>query len=86
MFYYNETNEACSMFATDDTTQKFIIVPGQCADAIDAIFETKTQRKMLKELAETKLDLARVRPFRDMKDEEKAAIVKELLNHEYEIL
>ena len=78
------------MFATDDTTQKIIIVnvipTGQCADAIDAIFTTKAQRKKLKELSEAKLGVARVRPFRDMQEEEKVAIVKELLNHEYETL
>lgn len=90
MLYYNEIQGTCNMFATDDTTQKIIIVnvipTGQCADAIDAIFTTKAQRKKLKELSEAKLGVARVRPFRDMQEEEKVAIVKELLNHEYETL
>lgn len=49
MLYYNEIQGTCNMFATDDTTQKIIIVnvipTGQCADAIDAIFTTKAQRK-----------------------------------------
>lgn len=90
MLYYNEAQESCNMFATDDVTQKIIIVnvlpPGQCAEAIDAIFTTKAQRKKLKELAETKLGAARVRPFRNMKEEEKIATVKGLLNKEYEAL
>ncbi|MFW5676559.1 MAG: hypothetical protein ACOCNL_09810 [Acetivibrio ethanolgignens] len=90
MLYYNEAQGSCNMFATDDTTQKIIIVnvlpPGQCAKAIDAIFTTKAQRKKLKELAETKLGAARVRPFRNMKEEEKITAVKGLLNKEYEAL
>ena len=38
------------MFVTDDITQKIIIVnvhpAGQCAQTIDAIFTTKTQKKV----------------------------------------
>lgn len=90
MLYYNETNRNCSMFATDDITQKIIIAnvipPGQCAETIDAIFNTKAQRKKLKELAETKLGVSRVRPFKDMIEDEKISVVKELFNREYEIL
>ena len=78
------------MFATDDITQKIMIVnvlpPGQCAEAIDAIFLTKAQRKKLKDLAETRLGAARVRPFRNMKEEEKIATVKGILDKECEAL
>lgn len=90
MLYYNEIQGVYNMFATDDTTQKIIIVnvipPGQCADAIDAIFTTKAQRKKLKELAETKLGAARIRPFSEMKEDEKVSSVKVLLDCEYEAL
>lgn len=90
MLYYNETQGACNMFATDDITQKIIIVnvipPGQCTETIDAIFKTKAQRKKLKKLAETKLGTARIRPFKDMKEDEKVATVKELIDREYETL
>lgn len=90
MMYYNEDQGTCNMFATDDTTQKIIIVnvipPGQCANALDAIFETKAQRNRIKELAETKLGEARVRPFRGMEENEKIATVKGLLKKEYESL
>ena len=90
MLYDNETQESCNMFATDDITQKIIIVnvfpPGQCAEAISAIFTTKAHRKKLKELAEKKLGSARVRPFRNMNEDEKIAAVKGLLDREYEDL
>lgn len=90
MLYYNETQGACNMFATDDTTQKIIIVnvipTGQCANAIDAIFTTKAQRKKLKELADTKLGAARIRPFSEMKEDKKVSAVKVLLDYEYEVL
>ena len=90
LLYYNETQESCNMFATDDITQKIIIVnvlpPGQCAEAIGAIFTTKAHRKKIKELAEKKLGAARVRPFRNMNEDEKISIVKRLLDREYENL
>lgn len=90
MLYYNEAQGACNMFATDDITQKIIIVnvipPGQCANAIDAIFTTKSQRKKLTELSETKLGAARIRPFKNKKEDEKIATVKELLEQEYRAL
>lgn len=90
MLYYNETQGTCNMLATDDITQKIIIVnvlpPGQCAETIDAIFTTNAQRKKLKELAEAKLGKARIRPFRDMKEDKKIVAVKGLLNEEYEAL
>lgn len=90
MLYYKETQEACNMFATDDTTQKIIIVnvlpPGQCVDTIYAIFTTKAQRKKLKKLEETKFGDARIQPFVGMDEAQKVAIVKELLIYEYENL
>lgn len=90
MLYYNETQGSCNMFATDDTTQKIIIVnvipPGQCTNAIDAIFTTKSHRKKLTGLSKTKLGVAHIRPFKDMKEDEKIAAEKELLEQEYRVL
>lgn len=90
MLYYKETEETCNMFATDDTTQKIIIVNvlpvGQCADTIYAIFTTKKQRRKLKKLEETKLGEARIQPLIGMDEAQKIAIVKELLKCEYKSL
>lgn len=70
MQYYNEAYDSCCMFATDDNTQKIIVInvipPGECGRVIDAIFQTKSQREKLKEFSEAKLGAARVRPFGDM--------------------
>ncbi len=85
--YYNEPKESCTMFATDDITQKIITVnvipPGQCAEALDAIFHTNAQHKKLMELADAKLGKARIRPFEGKEESEKVAIVKDLLKREY---
>jgi hypothetical protein len=49
MQYYDETQDSCWMFATDDITQKMIVVntipPGECGKAIDAILSTKADGK-----------------------------------------
>lgn len=90
MLYYNESTNTHTMFATDDITQKIIIVnilpPGTCADAIDAIFKTKAQGIKLKELATTKLGDARVRPFKNMTEEHKISLVQKLISDEYSTL
>ena len=78
------------MFATDDITQKIIVVniipPGQCYDSINEIFNTKAQREKLRQLYETRFGEARVRPFNNMTEDDKLMIVKDLLNKEYEVL
>lgn len=90
MKYYNEAPETCTMFATDDNTQKIIIVnvlpPGECSKALEVIFKTKSEKKKLKEFNDAKLGDARVRPLSHMNDEEKISAVKSLLNREYDIL
>lgn len=90
MLCYRDEEGKCTMFATDDETQKRIvlnIIPsGEWANAISAIFATKSERKKLKELWDTKFGEARIRPFTNMQDEEKVSIVKTLLSHEYEVL
>lgn len=90
MFCYRDEDGKCTMFATDDETQKRIvlnIIPiGEWANAISAIFTTKSERKKLKELWDTKFGEARIRPFTNMQDEEKVSTVKTLLSHEYDVL
>lgn len=92
MFYYKEKDSVtnCTMFATDDITQKIIVVniipPGQCYDSINEIFNTKAQREKLRQLYETRFGEARVRPFNNMTEDDKLMIVKDLLNKEYEVL
>lgn len=87
MQYYNEPNNACWMFATDDNTQKVIVVnvipPGECGKAIEVIFHTKSERKKLDLLFSSKLGKARIRPFENMQTSEKVEIVKSLLKREY---
>lgn len=83
--YYDEGKRFCNMFATDDITQKIIIVnilpPGQCETALNAIFSTKSQRKKLMGFANEKLGSARIRPFERMLDEEKIAAVNSALDN-----
>ena len=90
MKYRNETANNITMFATDDTTQKIIVVnvipPGQCGEAINAVFKTKSQQKRIEQFADAKLGSARIRPFGDKTTEEKVTIVRKLVNEEYKLL
>ena len=78
------------MFATDDRTQKVIVVnilpQGQAAEAVDAVFSTKAEAKKLEQLATDKLGTARKRPFIGKSRDEQRTIIKSLINSEYEIL
>lgn len=84
MQYYNETKDTCWMFATDDITQKMIVVntipPGECGKAIDAIFCTKAEGRKLSDFSIVKLGDARIRPFKGLKETEKIEKVKQLLD------
>lgn len=88
--YYHETENKNVMFATDDKTQKVIVVnvipQGHAVEAVDAIFHTKAQAKMLEKMAEDKLGTARIRPFANKSRDEQLLIVKDLINSEYENL
>lgn len=90
MQYYNETQDTGWMFATDDITQKMIVVntipPGECGKAIDAIFNTKAEGQKLSAFSLTKLGDARVRPFEGLKEDKKIEKVKQLLDTEYDLL
>lgn len=87
MQYFNEPNDSCWMFATDDNTQKLIVVnvipPGECGKAIDAIFQTKSEGEKLRKLYSAKLGNARIRPFENMQMSEKVRAVQKLLSQEY---
>ena len=88
--YYNETENKSVMFATDDRTQKVIVVnilpQGQAAEAVDAVFSTKAEAKKLEQLATDKFGTARVRPFVGKSRDEQRAIIRELIDEGYEIL
>lgn len=87
MQYYNEPDDACWMFATDDNTQKIIVVnvipPGECGKAIEAIFHVKAEKEKLDLLFSSKLGQARIRPFKNMQLGEKIEAVRSLLEREY---
>lgn len=88
--YYKESNGQCWMFATDDITQKAIVVntipPGEISNAICAAFPTRAEIKKLEEFESAKLGNARVRPFQGMSEEEKITAVKQLITQEQETL
>lgn len=88
--YYNEIENKCVMFATDDKTQKVIVVnvlpQGQATEAVDAVFCTKAEAKQLEKLASDKLGEARIRPFAGKSRDEQLLIIKELIDSEYENL
>lgn len=90
MEYQKETEQDIWMFATDDITQKQIVVniipPGQCGETLAAIFNTKSQREKLQRLWAEKFGTARVRPFGGMSEEEKVSTVQDLLSTEYRVL
>lgn len=90
MQYYNETDDTCWMFTTDDITQKMIVVnsipPGECGKAIDAIFCTKAESRKLRDFSNVKLGDARIRPFKGLKETEKVEKVRQLLDSEYSLL
>lgn len=89
-FYYNEGNEKCYMFATDDITQKIVVIntipPGQVMDSLEAVFASKTDRMKLTQLFEEKFGEARILPFNDLKMEEKVSAVKKLIDKECKTL
>ena len=88
--YYHENKNTCNMFATDDITQKSIIVNiipiGESSKAIEAIFSTKMQKQKLKEFYDKKLGTSRVKPFDNTENEENMSFVKRILNSEYKKL
>ena len=88
--YYNENSSRQYMFATDDITQKMILVNilplGKCQDSLEAIFHTHSQRQKLEYLFDTKLGAARIRPFQNMNDVQRNQAVNRLVSTEYATL
>jgi hypothetical protein len=86
-FYYNESEEKCYMFATDDNTQKIISVniipPGQCNNAIYSIFHTKKQQQQLEDIFAAKLGNNRINPFSNMSESEIINKIKSIIEDEY---
>ena len=88
--YYNENDNEVVMFATDDVTQKYIIVnilpTGQSTVAINAAFSTKSESKVLENLISEKFGTERIQPFVGKSQEEKVTEIKHLIDVEYKAL
>ena len=78
------------MFATDDITQKVIIVntipPGECLKALYSIFTTKKEIEMLNILFESKFGKARIQPMKELNDDEKVKNIKAVISEECALL
>ena len=88
--YSKETDSQCFMFATDDITQKVIIVntipPGECLKALYSIFTTKKETKKLDILFESKFGKSRIQPMKELNDDEKVKNIKAIISEEYGLL
>lgn len=86
-FYYGENSDICTMFATDDITLKFIIAniipPGSCFTNINEIFHTNKQRAIFNDLCQRKFGSNRIKPFKNMSNEDTITAVKQLISNEY---
>jgi len=85
--YSKETDDQYFMFATDDITQKVIVVntvpPGECLKTLYSIFTTKKEIEMLDILFKSKFGNARIQPMKGLDDAEKSNIIKNLISEEY---
>lgn len=90
MQYRNEKANDITMFATDDMTQKVIAVnilpPGECANALSAIFTDEQDYKRVSDFFEKKLGASRVRPFSLRTEEDNMSCVQKLIADEIMIL
>ena len=88
--YYDEKEKNFIMFATDDLTQKTIVIniipKGQVETSLLSIFTTKSEQNVLEKLYEEKFGSARKRPFIGKTNSEIKSIVYKLINAEYEDL
>lgn len=88
--YSNETIDKCYMFATDDITQKVIIVntipPGECLKALYSIFTTKKEIEMLNILFESKFGKSRILPMKELNDDENVKNIKAVISEECALL
>lgn len=84
--YYDDNNQAITMFATDDITQKLIAVnilpPGQINKSLPAMYKTKAEQKQLENFCASKLGSSRTKPHSYLSLEEKVQVVKELIANE----
>ena len=88
--YSKENSDQCFMFATDDITQKVIIVnsilPGKLLSTLEAIFKTKKEKEKLYKLFKSKFGDARIQPMKELNDIEKTHIIKNIISYEYSLL
>ena len=87
--HYLKQNCIC-MIATDDLTQKSILVnlmqEGGCGETLNAVFDTKAERSKLKLLTDSKLGEARKNPFANKTKEENIRAITALIEREYSLL
>ena len=80
----------CILFATDDITQKIIImntIPlGKIQYVLNAIFHTKNEKEKLSELFNTRFGSARIQPMFGLKEDEKVIRIKKIIFEEYSLL
>ena len=83
--YYNEGQYHC-MFATDDNTQKIVVVniipPGQWKETLGAICQTRSDKKMIENIVNTRLGEYRVKPFAGKSEEEIREAITKLIDME----
>ncbi len=88
--YSKEEENQCFVFATDDITQKVIIVntipPGECFNALCSIFKTKKEMEILNSLVESRFGTNRIQPMKELDDNDKVEIIKALISEEYTLL
>lgn len=80
-YYYDEHDDNVYMFATDDITQKMIVVnnhPNGFVDIASTIFSSKNQKAKLIDLFNSKLGINRVNPLKDKTKEQKIEYIKNL--------
>lgn len=84
--YFKEDSN-CYMFATNDITLKLILInilpPGMVDNTISYIFSTKIQQQKLYKLIKEKFGANRIKPFKNISEKDRLAIVKKILEEEY---
>ncbi len=80
-------NNICNMFATDDTTFKFIIAnitpPDECLVDVNSIFDINNQKKKFDDLYQRKFGKNRIKPFKDLNNED---TIKKIISTQYSLL
>lgn len=88
--YRNEKSNDITMFATDDITQKVIVVnilpPGECGNALSVVFADERDYKRVSKFFDERLGASRIQPFSCRKKEDNINLIKELIEKEITVL